>query len=112
MKEPQSNDYEPLMAREVGQPHDYTCARNKFLHSCLPTELTTYTQTSSGLVVSFKSDPESQIQKTSDEVSFYLAPGVGLEPTTSKLTASCSTIELPGNIIKGALNIRYATAKL
>ena len=26
-----------------------------------------------------------------------LAPGVGLEPTTSKLTASCSTIELPGN---------------
>ncbi len=27
-----------------------------------------------------------------------MAPGVGLEPTTSKLTASCSTIELPGNI--------------
>ncbi len=25
-----------------------------------------------------------------------LAPGAGLEPATSKLTASCSTIELPG----------------
>ena len=27
-----------------------------------------------------------------------MAPGTGLEPATSKLTASCSTIELPGNI--------------
>ena len=26
-----------------------------------------------------------------------LAPRTGLEPVTSKLTASCSTIELPGN---------------
>ncbi len=25
-----------------------------------------------------------------------MAPGAGLEPATSKLTASCSTIELPG----------------
>ena len=28
---------------------------------------------------------------------FDMAPGTGLEPATSKLTASCSTIELPGN---------------
>ena len=27
-----------------------------------------------------------------------MAPGAGLEPATSKLTASCSTIELPGNV--------------
>jgi hypothetical protein len=27
-----------------------------------------------------------------------MAPGAGLEPATSKLTASCSTIELPGII--------------
>ena len=27
-----------------------------------------------------------------------MAPGAGLEPATSKLTASCSTIELPGNM--------------
>ena len=28
-----------------------------------------------------------------------MAPGAGLEPATSKLTASCSTIELPGNVL-------------
>lgn len=28
-----------------------------------------------------------------------MAPRTGLEPVTSKLTASCSTIELPGNVI-------------
>ncbi len=27
---------------------------------------------------------------------FLIAPRVGLEPTTLKLTASCSAIELPG----------------
>ena len=31
-------------------------------------------------------------------LSSKLAPGAGLEPATSKLTASCSTIELPGTI--------------
>ncbi len=34
-----------------------------------------------------------------------MAPGVGLEPTTSKLTASCSTIELPG--INYETNLRF-----
>ena len=28
-----------------------------------------------------------------------MAPGTGLEPATSKLTASCSTIELPGKVV-------------
>ena len=32
-----------------------------------------------------------------------MAPGAGLEPATSKLTASCSTIELPGNRNVGLL---------
>ena len=40
----------------------------------------------------------SQIKNRDRKVSFFLAPGAGLEPATSKLTASCSTIELPGKI--------------
>ena len=33
-------------------------------------------------------------------VSYLMAPGTGLEPVTSALTAHCSTIELPRNIFK------------
>lgn len=29
-----------------------------------------------------------------------MAPGVGLEPTTNRLTADCSTIELPWSGVK------------
>ena len=32
----------------------------------------------------------------------YMAPRVGLEPTAYRLTAGCSTIELPWNIYKEA----------
>ncbi len=52
--------------------------------------------------------------------SSKLAPGAGLEPATSKLTASCSTIELPGiteyiipyiiflsNLILDYYNVKY-----
>jgi hypothetical protein len=34
---------------------------------------------------------------TIQAVSLKLAPWVGLEPTTNRLTADCSTIELPRN---------------
>ena len=36
----------------------------------------------------------------------YMAPRVGLEPTAYRLTAGCSTIELPWNIIGGDIQIR------
>ncbi len=43
--------------------------------------------------------PALEIENTSaDTEVFSMAPRTGLEPVTSKLTASCSTIELPGNM--------------
>jgi hypothetical protein len=40
-----------------------------------------------------------QVATRTEWVKLFLnAPRVGLEPTTLKLTASCSAIELPGNI--------------
>ena len=45
----------------------------------------------------YREQPE--LKKTRLKPLFLiLAPRTGLEPVTSKLTASCSTIELPGNV--------------
>ena len=41
---------------------------------------------------------ESMLLQQKSPKGFDVAPGTGLEPATSKLTASCSTIELPGTI--------------
>lgn len=40
----------------------------------------------------------SKTPKTCLGVQLFLAPRVGVEPTTNSLTASCSTIELPRNV--------------
>ncbi len=37
---------------------------------------------------------------------FYLAPRAGFEPATNRLTAGCSTAELPGNSLLGAMKTR------
>ena len=51
----------------------------------------------------------TQILKDSIKIvsSFFMAPRVGLEPTTTRLTAECSTIELSGNI---TLAVTYSPA--
>ena len=36
----------------------------------------------------------------------YLAPRAGFEPATNRLTAGCSTAELPGNSLLGAMKAR------
>ena len=44
--------------------------------------------------------PSANKNKTTPEIQgwFYFAPGVGFEPTTNSLTASCATAALPGTI--------------
>lgn len=37
------------------------------------------------------------MEKREDVEKIFLAPRVGLEPTTERLTAACSTTELPRN---------------
>ena len=36
----------------------------------------------------------------------YLAPRAGFEPATNRLTAGCSTAELPGNSLLGVMKAR------
>ena len=36
----------------------------------------------------------------------YLAPRAGFEPATNRLTAGCSTAELPGKSLLGAMKAR------
>jgi hypothetical protein len=36
----------------------------------------------------------------------YLAPRAGFEPATNRLTAGCSTAELPGNSLLGVVKAR------
>lgn len=38
------------------------------------------------------------LQYLSQRADYFLAPRVGFEPTTLRLTAGCSTVELPRNI--------------
>ena len=44
-----------------------------------------------------KSEPISDLEMSSDYM--FLAPQVGLEPTTLRLTAECSAIELLRNMV-------------
>ena len=51
-----------------------------------------------------KSQENLQVFKVYSDQSFEfvskrLAPRVGFEPTTLRLTAGCSTVELPGNLV-------------
>ena len=43
-----------------------------------------------------------QYQRSNSEV----APRAGFEPATNRLTAGCSTAELPGNSLLGVMKVR------
>jgi hypothetical protein len=49
---------------------------------------------------------DQQSQRYFAKWLFYLAPRAGFEPATNRLTAGCSTAELPGNSLLGAMEAR------
>ncbi len=55
-----------------------------------------------------QSEPDSGLEWSSDYLD--LAPQVGLEPTTLRLTAECSAIELLRNVLLCEQDVLYAKA--
>lgn len=56
--------------------------------------------------------PSTSADFTELALLIFLAQGVGVEPTTVRLTAGCSAIELPLNCLGGATGFEPASSSL